>query len=542
MHGWLNAVNFVNTKVGWAVGGRQSSGGSGLVLKTVDGGLSWTVQKASADSELLDVSAVGTKRAWASSASGRMWRTINGGSLWGEVGPSFNDSVDAVVFHDRHLGRAAGSEMIWRTVDGGSTWTIQLGSSGTFYSFSDLAFVDALNGWAVGRNGACFHTTDGGAHWAAEAVASAGWDCISASGVSTAVVAGADGQLGRTTDAGGTWTSLPAAAGNFHSSLNAIDFVDTTSGWAIGGAPAAAGGLATSAILHTANGGQTWAGQSAPTLAPLYDVWFSDTANGWDVGAGGAIVHTANGGASSTAQASGTTADLSGVFFFGATQGWAVGTEYHPDLALVPVVRHTADGGAHWTVLPAPLPDYCALYDVSFSDALNGWAVGWAAGDGNGEPAVVFHTSNGGATWTQQISYIPPVSHSVGSASLQAVACIDAFHAVAVGYADNADAARPLIFRTADGGVTWQRMNAPGPWPAGGSRLNDICFADSLHGWATGSSGTILRTANGGLSWARQRSGVAGNLAGVSFVSPTQGWVAGDAGAILSTTSGGRTP
>ena len=533
----------MNLNVGWAVGGRpSSSGGSGLVLKTVDGGLSWSVQNASADSELLDVSAVGAKRAWASSAGGRMWRTVNGGSLWGKVGPVFNDTVDVVVFRDRHLGWAAGSEMIWHTVDGGSTWTIQLGSSSTSYSFSDLAFSDALNGWAVGRNGACFHTADGGAHWTAQAVAPAGWDCISAAGASTAVIAGADGQLSRTSDAGGTWTSLPTAAGNFHSSLNAIDFVDANNGWAAGGAPAVDGGLAKSAILHTANGGQTWAAQSAPTLAPLYDIRFTDTADGWAVGAGGAIVHTGNGGASWTAQASGTTADLSAVFFLNAAQGWAVGTEYHPDLALVPVVRHTADGGAHWTVLPAPMPQYCALYDVAFSDAQNGWAVGWAAGDENGEPAVIFHTSNGGAAWTQQISYVPPVSHSVGSASLRAVACIDGLHAVAVGYADNADAVRPLILRTADGGVTWQRINAPGPWPAGGSGLTDVCFADSLHGWATGSSGTILRTVNGGLSWSRQRSGIAGNLAGVSFVSPTQGWVTGDAGAILSTTTSGQTP
>ena len=542
VHGWLNAVKFVNVNVGWAVGGRSSSaGGSGLVLKTVNGGLTWTVQKASPDSELLDVSATGAGRAWAGSAGGRLWRTTNGGALWGKIGPDFNETLQTVFFRDSHVGWAAGWGMVWHTTDGGSDWTIQLGSNNDDYSFSDIAFTDAVNGWVVAQNGSCFHTTDGGAHWTAAAAPSAGWNFVAPVGASTAVIGGGGGNLSRTIDGGGTWTSLPAVAGNFHSSLNAVDFVDANNGWAAGGAAPSGGLPSTTAILHTTDGGQTWTGQSPAVLAPLNDIDFADVANGWAVGAAGAIVHTGNGGATWAPQVSGTSADLSGVCFIDAAQGWAVGTEYHPDLALVPVVRHTADGGAHWTALAAPVPNYCALYGVAFADAQNGWAVGWAAGDENGEPAVIFHTANGGASWTQQLSYIPPVSHSVGTASLSAVTCLDALRAVAVGVADNADTVRPLIYRTIDGGVTWKRASVSGSWQ-GDAGLNSVSFADSLHGWAVGSGGTVLRTTDGGLTWTKLRSGVSGSLHGVRFVSPTRGWIVGDDAAILSTTTGGLAP
>ncbi len=36
------------------------------------------------------------------------------------------------------------------------------------YDLSDVKFIDANEGWAVGANGAIIHTTDGGAYWLPE--------------------------------------------------------------------------------------------------------------------------------------------------------------------------------------------------------------------------------------------------------------------------------------------------------------------------------------------------------------------------------------
>ena len=58
--------------------------------------------------------------------------------------------------------RVLGRESV-ATVDGGATWVVQKELSDA--SISDLAFVSALEGWAVGSRGLLLHTVDGGATW-----------------------------------------------------------------------------------------------------------------------------------------------------------------------------------------------------------------------------------------------------------------------------------------------------------------------------------------------------------------------------------------
>ncbi|MFA5033016.1 MAG: YCF48-related protein [bacterium] len=71
--------------------------------------------------------------------------------------------------------------------------------------------------------------------------------------------------------------------------------------------------------------------------------------------------------------------------------------------------------------------------------------------------------------------------------------------------------------------------------------MNDIDFVDTLHGWAVGSSGTILYTDNGGVDsvWDTLSSGVTNNLTCVKFVDSLNGWVGGE-GIILRTRDGGK--
>ena len=73
--------------------------------------------------------------------------------------------------HD--LGSAVGNlGTIVRTTDGGATWVTQ--SSGTTAQLSDVSFVDANNGTAVGGGGfissfgIILRTTNGGATWVAQ--------------------------------------------------------------------------------------------------------------------------------------------------------------------------------------------------------------------------------------------------------------------------------------------------------------------------------------------------------------------------------------
>lgn len=90
--------------------------------------------------------------------------------------------------------------------------------------------------------------------------------------------------------------------------------------------------------------------------------------------------------------------------------------------------------------------------------------------------------------------------------------------------------------------VTFE-VDSGGYWVSGTSGtnefLNDVCFIDSLRGWAVGNNGTILVTYDGGESWDSQTSNTTQNLNSVSFISQTHGWVAGAGGTILNTEDGG---
>lgn len=79
--------------------------------------------------------------------------------------------------------------------------------------------------------------------------------------------------------------------------------------------------------------------------------------------------------------------------------------------------------------------------------------------------------------------------------------------------------------------------------------LRDVCFVDSLHGWAVGDSATIIATTNGGDTWKRQKSPVKDiRLRKVIFFNKDIGYIIGDnqdqssspKGFILATNNGGR--
>ncbi len=92
------------------------------------------------------------------------------------------------------------------------------------------------------------------------------------------------------------------------------------------------------------------------------------------------------------------------------------------------------------------------------------------------------------------------------------------------------------IFRTSDGGATWQPQVSQTT-----QQIYDVDFVDTRHGWVVGASGLILHTADGGETWTAQSSGIDKHLFSVDFVDALSGVAVGDWGAVLTTADGGRT-
>jgi photosystem II stability/assembly factor-like uncharacterized protein len=92
------------------------------------------------------------------------------------------------------------------------------------------------------------------------------------------------------------------------------------------------------------------------------------------------------------------------------------------------------------------------------------------------------------------------------------------------------------VFKTTDGGKTWQRQDVSGRRPF----FSASCL-DANTAWLSSTEGKIFATSDGGASWKEQQTPVKRNLFKVVFVTPQRGTAVGDFGIIVHTEDGGAT-
>jgi photosystem II stability/assembly factor-like uncharacterized protein len=151
----LFAVSFTDANTGTAVGF------PGTILRTTNGGASWTAQTSGTPNHLYGVSFTDANTGTAVGSAGTIIRTTNGGATW--VTQTSGTTIDlyGVSFTDANTGTVVGGNgTILRTTNGGASWTAQF--SGTSNILTGVFFTDANTGTAVGRNGTILHTTTGG--------------------------------------------------------------------------------------------------------------------------------------------------------------------------------------------------------------------------------------------------------------------------------------------------------------------------------------------------------------------------------------------
>lgn len=191
-------MDFVDANRGW-IGAE-----GGLILATVDGGNTWTVQQP----------AVGSEPAI---------RTIN--------------CLDAT-----HCWAGASPDVIYRY--DGVAWTLHTIVPA---SVTGVKFVDPVRGWAVGVGGNAFKTTDGGLNWTH--THDFGGTGLQIASNRTAVdfvndrqgwtvglrYINGPGAVMSTVDGGVTWQDTSPPTSVNMSSAQGVDFLDAVHGWAVGG-------------------------------------------------------------------------------------------------------------------------------------------------------------------------------------------------------------------------------------------------------------------------------------------------------------------
>jgi photosystem II stability/assembly factor-like uncharacterized protein len=148
--------------------------------------------------------------------------------------------------------------------------------------------------------------------------------------------------------------------------------------------------------------------------------------------------------------------------------------------------------------------------------------VGWTAGEWH-SMGVLFRSTDGGITWQQQ-------NEPTGQ-RLFGVEALDRQTVMVVG----GGTYQAVTRRSTDGGVTWADM----PVPLNDSLFLDIFFVDSNNGWITGLDGGIAHTTDGGITWHAQNAPHTLGLESIHFSTPLNGWAGGYYGALLHTTDGG---
>jgi photosystem II stability/assembly factor-like uncharacterized protein len=240
----LRDMLFLDLNRGWIVGGE------GLILRTTDGGNTWETQTSPRDTYLRSIHFTDEDHGWIAGghytvswprfrAYGYVLRSTDGGDSW-----SLADYIYSRYALDLHFVNATHGWLvtehidnstydtipsIYVTSDGGSTWTNQSIplSTGTLGA---VTFVDANTGWAVGGDGIILHTTNGGALWSQQGSGvTSDLETVQFVSPTTGWIVGS---ILHTTDGGQNWASQSADPAC--TDLRDLHFVDMDHGWAVG--------------------------------------------------------------------------------------------------------------------------------------------------------------------------------------------------------------------------------------------------------------------------------------------------------------------
>ncbi|MDD5747461.1 MAG: DUF5719 family protein [Actinomycetota bacterium] len=527
-------VSFADSNNGWAVGD------GGVIIATNDGGTTWSLQASGTTKRLNSVFAISQDEAWVGGKDGTILHTVDGGTTW-----SSDFGANAVFSLDSTHTWIAGQRGLILFYDG-SSWTVQ--NSTTTSNLNGIHFINANYGWAVGENNVNLYTTDGGSNWNAGPALAANLNDVfvyndsGGSGNYLVWACGDGGALFYTTDAppGGTPAAWSTPVGPPPAQdLLGVEFESAASGYVAG---------LSGTLAYTSNGGANWTNASGVGTTNFTDVSFSKTtgiwfATAWDggiwqtrngttwgpfdiydvakpdadieyyVGGGGAIIK--RDGNTWKAQDSGTPENLRAVEVGGD------GTNYVFAVGQNGAAVWTNDGGA--TVWNPVADGAFSNRDVSIvedSGSPGTYYITWVGDGGHIRQATHIPAT---ATWTDRNPASTP-----GATNLLSVDFLNKDVGWAVG----------------EGGTVWQTLDGSSATPHWSLvDLEDVFSLPDGTAYWVGSGGTIIHYDGTNYSiefnttaWTSEK------LNSVYFVDSNNGYVVGENGITIQYLSGWQAP
>lgn len=293
--------------------------GNGFIIKTADGGASWSQISSGGGESLNDVDRFADGRLIAVGDNGSVL-TSSGAIPW-TVGVNFTnfDLMAVQVIGPQDVVTVDRSGQVFTSSDGGTSWTA-VPTVPAGLNAEDLFFTSLQDGWITGSGAignALFHTTDGGSTWTAIDGFGGAYVAVDIEGAH-GWAANVSGRYYHSGDSGITWTQ-----GNLPGSplqIKDMDFYDENIGYAVGWWGKA---------FRSSDGGITW--ETLPTP------------NGTD--------------------------NFTDIYLVGPNEFWLSTTSN--------IAYYSATGGQNWTLLDVGSNGFGSFTAITADSAGNAWIAGF---------------------------------------------------------------------------------------------------------------------------------------------------------------------
>jgi photosystem II stability/assembly factor-like uncharacterized protein len=268
-HNDLTSVKFADINNGWV------AGKNGTVLKTTNGGVSWTQKDLGTTLELSVYYARGNDVIIGTKNGQTLYKSTDAGNIWNTVATgktnNLNGNHDCFFFGDINTGwYNSAFSSVHKSVSGGSTWnSVNTGVSPAIYG------IFPYNGiicWVMGDGGVAV-TTDG-TTWSYKS--SGSLMCASFTSNTEGFVGGWYRQLKYTADGGNSWTNVttPSDGGDYY--IPELMSVDGNYLWIL---------CSSGSIWRSPDRGTTWT-----KIGTGFNSWYLiDSTHGWAVWNDGSI-------------------------------------------------------------------------------------------------------------------------------------------------------------------------------------------------------------------------------------------------------------
>ncbi|HAY33580.1 MAG TPA: YCF48-related protein [Ignavibacteria bacterium] len=271
-------------------------------------------------------------------------------------------------------------------LDSEAQWFTQ--QSGTTNPLYDIEFINDKTGWSCGDGGYIIKTTNGGENWIQQGFGVTFEPLFGIHPVDSNVVysVGFYRTIVKTTNGGTTWIKIQSGMqgdGNY----TCVYFINYNTGW-IGNFDSPEHG-----VRRTTDGGQTIT--SVPFSGYPEDMYFKDSLNGVGVGGLSYIYRTTNGGLNWSSYSIVQNGDFYRVSFINGNTGFTSSTR---------AFYKTTNFGVSWDSVGRVSPLNIDVTSIEFCNENTGWA---------GTQSPVYKTTNGGRNWIQQ--FLTGVVYSIYS-------------------------------------------------------------------------------------------------------------------------------